>query len=124
MPEQPAKFDSLGVSFGNTSALPQLFTDNEFQYKDDMSIVKGKHAFKFGGEYRRIRNGSSFESAKNGVFIPYSTEELLTDGFFGDVADQLLDGGIVAGSFLEAVASLNPQTGGFPVFHRSQRATE
>lgn len=124
IPEIFTQFDSLGVSFGNTSALPQLFTDNEFQYKDDMSIVKGKHAFKFGGEYRRIRNGSSFESAKNGVFIPYSTEELLTDGFFGDVADQLLDGGIVAGSFLEAVASLNPQTGGFPEYYRGYRANE
>src|SRR6266849_416007 len=108
VPEIVTAFDSLGVGFGNTSALPQLFTDNEFQYKDDMSVVKGKHTFKFGGEYRRIRNGSSFDNSKNGVFIPYSTEELLTDGFFGDVADKLVDGGVVAGSFLEAVASINP----------------
>ncbi len=124
VPEIVTAFDSLGVGFGNTSALPQLFTDNEFQYKDDMSVVKGKHTFKFGGEYRRIRNGSSFDSAKNGVFLPYSTEELLTDGFFGDVADKLVDGGVVAGSFLEAVASINPRTGGFPEYYRGYRANE
>jgi Carboxypeptidase regulatory-like domain/TonB dependent receptor len=124
VPEIFTAFDSLGVGFGNTSALPQLFTDNEFQYKDDMSVVKGKHTFKFGGEYRRIRNGSSFDNAKNGVFIPYSAEELLTDGFFGDVADKMLNGGTVFGSMFEAVASLNPLTGGFPEYYRGYRANE
>jgi hypothetical protein len=124
IPDILSFFDSLGVSFGNTSALPQLFTDNEFQYKDDLSTVKGKHTFKFGGEYRRIRNGSSFDNAKNGVFFFYSTEELLTDGFFGDMADQLLDGGVVAGSFVEAVASLNPLTGERPEYYRGYRANE
>ena len=28
--------------------LPQFFTENEFIYKDDLSITKGKHNFKGG----------------------------------------------------------------------------
>jgi len=124
IPDILSAFDALGVGFGNTSALPQFFTDNQFQYKDDLSTVKGKHTFKLGGEYRRTRNGSSFQAEKNGVFFFYSTEELLTDGFFGDVADQMLNGGTVFGSQFEAAASLNPLTGGFPVYYRGYRANE
>jgi Carboxypeptidase regulatory-like domain/TonB dependent receptor len=119
--------DSLGVSFGNTSALPQFFTDGMFQYKDDLSIVKGKNTFKVGGEYRRIRNASSFQAEKNGIFFFQSTEELVTDGFFGDVADKIMNNfekTKPTGSIFEAGASLNPQTGGFPVYYRGYRANE
>jgi Carboxypeptidase regulatory-like domain/TonB dependent receptor len=124
VPDILSFFDSLGVSFGNTSALPQFFTDGMFQYKDDLSIVKGKHTFKLGGEYRRIRNASSFQAEKNGIFFFQSTEELMTDGFFGDVADKILNGHPTAGSIFEAGASLNPLTGGFPVYYRGYRANE
>jgi hypothetical protein len=124
IPDILSFFDSLGVSFGNTSALPQFFTDGMFQYKDDLSLVKGKHTFKFGGEYRRVRNASSFESEKNGVFFFESTEELVTDGFFGDVADKILNGGATSGSIFEAGASLNPLTGGFPTYYRGYRDNE
>ena len=124
IPDVLSAFDALGVGFGDTSALPQFFTDNQFQYKDDVSTVKGKHTFKFGGEYRRTRNGSSFQSAKNGVFWSYSTEELLTDGFFGDVADQLLNGGTTFGSLYLAQASINPRTGDRPEYYRGYRANE
>src|ERR1700682_4846838 len=118
--------DPLGVGFGNGSSLPQFFTDNQFQYRDDLSIIHGRHAFKFGGEYRRTRNGSSFQANKNGLFQPYGVEELLTDGFFGDVADQLLNGPgkFVDGSFGFAQASINPVTGGFPEYYRGYRANE
>ena len=125
IPDILSFFDSLGAGFGNTSALPQFFTDGMFQYKDDLSIVKGKHTFKIGGEYRRIRNASSFQAEKNGIFFFESTEELMTDGFFGDVADKILHGGnATSGSIFEAGASLNPQTGGFPEYYRGYRANE
>src|SRR5690348_5021935 len=124
IPDILSFFDSLGVSFGNTSALPQFFTDGMFQYKDDLSLVRGKHTFKFGGEYRRVRNASSFESEKNGVFFFESTEELMTDGFFGDVADKILNGAPTSGSIFEAGASLNPRTGGFPTYYRGYRDNE
>jgi Carboxypeptidase regulatory-like domain/TonB dependent receptor len=124
VPDILSALDSLGVGFGNASALPQFFTDNLFQYKDDMTLVHGKHTFKYGGEYRRTRNGSSFQSQKNGLFFFYSTEELLTDGLFGDVADQLVNGGTALGSMFEASASVNPLTGAHPEYYRGYRANE
>ena len=124
VPDILSFFDSLGAGFGNTSALPQFFTDGMFQYKDDLSIVKGRHSYKVGGEYRRIRNASSFEAEKNGIFFFESTEELITDGFFGDVADKILNGAPTSGSIFEAATSLNPLTGGFPVYYRGYRANE
>src|SRR5947208_595715 len=53
----PAMFtiDALVSGFGGSNGIPQLFTENQFQYKDDLSITKGKHSVKFGGEYRRTR---------------------------------------------------------------------
>lgn len=119
--------DPLGIGFGNTSALPQFFTDGQFQYKDDLSVVHGKHSVKLGGEYRRTRNASSFQSVKNGFFAPYGIEEILTDGFFGDEADQILNGGagnFANGAFGEAQASINPLTGNFPEYYRGYRANE
>ncbi len=126
VPDVLSFFDSMNVSFGNSSALPQFFTDNQFQYKDDLSVIHGKHTFKLGGEYRRTRNGSSFQSNKNGLFYFDSTEELLTDGFFGDVADMLLNGTArpTIGSLREAEASINPITGGRPEYYRGYRANE
>jgi len=124
VPDILSAFDSLSVGFGNSNSLPQFFTDTQFQYKDDISVIKGKHAFKFGGEYRRTRNGSSFQTGKNGTFFFLSTEELVTDGFFGDEADVLLNGKPTLGSIFEAQASLNPLTGGFPEYYRGYRANE
>lgn len=117
-------FDEPQLSFGNASNLPQFFTENQFAYKDDLSVTRGKHNFKFGGEYRRTRNGSSFDAVKNGLFAPYGVEDLVTDLKFGDDVDQVLFGGPAYGSAFYAEASVNPTTGGLPVYYRGFRANE
>ncbi len=122
IPSVVTAFDPLGVGFGQTSNLPQFFTDNQFQYKDDLSFVRGRHTFKAGGEYRRIRNGSSFQAIKNGLFQPYGVEELVTDGFFGDEADGVV--GTPFGGFYAAEASINPLTNTLPEFYRGYRENE
>ena len=124
VPSVVTAFDPLAEGFGQTSALPQFFTDNQFQYKDDVSVLHGKHAFKFGGEYRRTRNGSSFQATKNGLFEPWDVENLLTDGFFGDNADNFFFGGPTFGGIAVAQASINPLTGNFPEYYRGYRANE
>ncbi len=116
--------DPLGVGFGQSSALPQFFTDNQFQYQDQLSFLMGAHSFKAGGEYRRTRNGSAFEATKNGLFLPHGVEELLTDAFFGDEADQAIFGGPVFGGFTLAQAAVNPLTSDLPEFYRGYRANE
>jgi hypothetical protein len=123
-PSVATGIDPLGVSFGCTSNLPQFFTDNQFQYQDHLSLVRGAHSFRTGVEYRRIRNGSAFEAIKNGLILPHGVEEFLTDGFFGDEADLASFGEPVLGGFTVAQASINPQTGNRPEYYRGYRANE
>jgi hypothetical protein len=129
MPSVFSYFDGSQIAFGNSSALPQFFTENEFVYKDDLSVAKGKHNFKFGGEFRRTRNGSSFDTVKNGLVAFQGTEDLLTDGTFTNQLEQYLatakplkDYGY--GSITYSEASLNPTTGQLPVYYRGYRANE
>lgn len=114
--------DPLAISFGQSNALPQFFTENQFQYQDNLSFIRGTHSFRTGAEYRRIRNGSSFEAVKNGLFLPHGVEEFVTDGFFGDEADQAL--GTAFGGFTLAQAAVDPTNGGLPEFYRGFRANE
>jgi Carboxypeptidase regulatory-like domain len=116
--------DSLGSSFGAANTFPQFFTENEFQYKDDLSVTHGKHTLKFGAEYRRTRNGSSFDNNKNGTFWNWGGEDLITDSTFSDQADQAIFGGPAIGSWYYAGAAVNPINGQEPVFYRGYRANE
>lgn len=128
MPSVVTAFDSpttpAGLSFGNSSALPQFFTENEFIYKDDLSVAKGKHNFKGGGEFRRTRNGSSFDAQKNGYLITNDIEDMLTDSTFTENLEQQLFGGGVFGGMAVAQASVNPTTGALPIYYRGFRANE
>jgi Carboxypeptidase regulatory-like domain/TonB dependent receptor len=125
-------FDPSVGTFGNASNLPQFFTENEFQYKDDLTVSKGKHNFKGGGEYRRTRNGSSFNSEFLGEFLPYGIEDLVTDMHFGDNADAALAPFRSAnslgayGSWYFAEASIDPTKtpATRPIYYRGYRASE
>jgi hypothetical protein len=44
----------LGLNFGGPSNFPQGRTDTSFVFSDTASYLRGSHAFKFGGEFRRI----------------------------------------------------------------------
>jgi hypothetical protein len=124
MPSMVTFFDESAVAFGNSSGLPQFFTENEFIYKDDLSVTKGKHNFKTGAEYRRTRNGSSFDNAKNGLVLPMDVEDLVTDGTFSNELEQYAFGYHPYGSIAYSEASLNPTTGALPNYYRGYRANE
>src|SRR5207302_4328377 len=101
-------------------------TENQSQYKDDLSITKGKHNLKTGAEYRRTRNGSSFETQFNGFFLPYGVEDLVTDMQFGTDADNAVFGGPAYGSWYYAQASIDPtkHPATRPIYYRGFRANE
>jgi hypothetical protein len=124
VPSVATAFDPLGVAFGNSFSLPRFFTDNQFQYQDGLTYVHGKHTFKAGGEYRRTRNGSSFQVFRNSVIGPWDVENMLTDGFWGDQADLVAFGAPVLGGIAEAAATINPITKDFPEYYRGYRANE
>jgi hypothetical protein len=117
-------WDSSQLDYGNASNLPQFFTENEFIYKDDLSITKGKHNFKTGAEYRRTRNGSSFDAYKNSLQYISGVEDIVTDATFTNLVDQKYFGYIYFGSTTYAAASLNPTTGTLPAYYRGYRANE
>jgi hypothetical protein len=126
IPSIVTAFDPYQGAYGNSSGLPQFFTENDFQYKDDLSLTRGKHNFKVGFEYRRTRNGSSFFTQYNGFFLPYGVEDLLTDGKFGGNADNAIYGGNYYGSWYYAQASINPTVtpATRPIYYRGFRANE
>ena len=91
-------WDSANLAYGNASNLPQFFTENEFIYKDDLSITKGKHNIKTGAEFRRTRNGSSFDAYKNSLMYVSGVEDLVTDATFTNTWEKCLLGYIYYGS--------------------------
>ena len=117
-------FDPLAIAYGMADNLPQLFTENEFTWKDDVSITKGKHNFKTGAEFNRTRNGSSFDVELNGYLYMMDTEDLVTDGTFTNNFENYYLGYQYFGSALLGGASLNPTTGDRPNYYRGFRANE
>ncbi|HEY7096853.1 MAG TPA: TonB-dependent receptor [Terriglobales bacterium] len=116
--------DGLGEDLGLSIGSPQFFTDNQFQYLDTMSVVKGKHSFKFGGEYRRTRNGSRFFLDNFQFALPWGIEDVVTDLAFSDEAETLLTGGHYYGGAYYLSASVNPTNSQAPDVYRGYRANE
>ena len=116
--------DGISEDFGQYPGLPQFFTENQFQYMDTMSLVKGKHSFKFGGEFRRTRNGSSFFNSQFSSVLPWGIEDTLTDLAFSDEADRKVFGGQYFGGSYYVSAAVVPSTGQQPVLYRGFRANE
>jgi outer membrane receptor protein involved in Fe transport len=121
--------DPIGTSLGASAAIPQFFTENQFQYKDDLSISHGKHNFKMGFEYRRTRNSSKFFNDRYGTVDPWSIEDLVSDLTYTDQLDNHFFGGPAIGSCAFCGASIDAETGspreGFlPNYQRNYRANE
>src|SRR5437879_13248712 len=89
-----------------------------------MSVVKGKHSFKFGGEYRRTRNGSSFFLDTFGTIQPWGIEDTLTDLAFTAQSETLAYGTHYYGGAYSFSAAINPATNGLPDPYRGYRANE
>ncbi len=116
--------DALDGSFGASAGLPQDFTENQFEYQDSLTKNLGAHTFKGGFQFIRTRNGSSFFNDVNGTIEQNGSEDLLTDGVFGEEADTVLFGGPTYGSFYEVGASIDPTTNQLPNVYRGYRANE
>lgn len=116
--------DPLTEGFGAYAGFPQPFTENQFQYQEQLTKVIGDHTFAAGGEFRRTRNGSKFYDDVYGTFYPYDVENLLTDGYYGDEADRAIFGAPTYGGFYETSASIDSTTGQAPNPYRGYRANE
>jgi hypothetical protein len=82
----PFDFGLPGISFtsfaGLTDPVPRRELDQTFTFSDTLSWSRGKHNWRFGGDYRRILQ--SFRSAKNAegsfVFTGFATSQQASGG--------------------------------------------
>src|SRR5947209_3215574 len=72
-------FGSSGVQIGPTPPADQFQTQNNFNFVDTMSWVKGAHVFRFGGEYTRVNLDKLFPQVFNGQLFFVDTPGGATD---------------------------------------------
>lgn len=53
-------FDDGTIAFGNLPTNPAVFTQKTFHWVDTVTMSRGDHNFKFGGEVRHVRDDSDF----------------------------------------------------------------
>jgi Carboxypeptidase regulatory-like domain/TonB dependent receptor len=94
-------FDNGTAGFGSYSGYPQYFHENIYTYGDMMSLQKGKHSLKFGGDIRRNLENSEFDIARPSYYFfdqlyfaqdaPYSMSAGTDPGFVSSKPAQLAD---------------------------------
>ncbi len=71
------------VSFGVSAGFPQGRIINVYQLQDNASMLKGKHAIKFGGEADQQRSPNVFLPGNNGIFLFPSYSDMVANNPFG-----------------------------------------
>src|SRR5712691_6583304 len=64
---------SSGIQIGPTPPANQAQTQNNFNFVETLSWVKGKHTFRFGGEYTRVNLDKLFPQVFNGQLFFVNT---------------------------------------------------
>ncbi len=63
-----APYSSLGSNF----ATPSKRADNVFSFADNLSLTRGRHTWKFGGEFRHVRLNINNDAAERGLVTFFS----------------------------------------------------
>jgi len=71
--------DDLGLNIGPDPNAPQFGIENNYQIVDNLTLLKGNHTFKFGGDFRWIISPQSFSQRVRGDYEYLSTEQFLLD---------------------------------------------
>ena len=62
-------FDTGEPQFGSYNGYPQIFSEDVFDFKDLVSIVKGKHSIKIGGELKKNYENSEFNVGRPSYYF-------------------------------------------------------
>jgi len=73
--------DDLGVNIGPDPNAPQFGIENNYQVVDNITVIRGNHSFKFGGDFRNIISPQSFSQRVRGDY-----EYLSMDTYFRDLS--------------------------------------
>jgi outer membrane receptor protein involved in Fe transport len=85
-------FQSADVSFGDQNIFPQGRTINNTQVQDNASMIRGKHTFKFGGEFYKQRSPNTFLPSINGSYLFPDFNSFLQDSLGASGHLSLTDG--------------------------------
>jgi hypothetical protein len=66
-----------GYRFGEPFFIPVAYYDQRIQFNDNLSLVKGRHAFKIGAEVNAVKSVQTFVGFANGRYIFSSTDGFL-----------------------------------------------
>jgi hypothetical protein len=75
-------FLTSGFQFGPTPQANQYQTQNNFNFVDNLSWVRGRHSFTFGGQYVRVSLNKLFPQVFNGQLFFTNTTSLTDFGNF------------------------------------------
>jgi carboxypeptidase family protein len=76
LPDTAFDFGSA-YRFGMPFFIPVDYFDERVQFNDNLSIIKGSHAMKFGVEFNRVHSNQTFRGFQNGRYIFGSTDGFL-----------------------------------------------
>src|SRR6267378_5443865 len=74
--------DTSFINFGMQNNLPQGRIINNTQVQDNASYFRGRHTFKFGGEYYKQRSPNVFLPQTNGTYLFPNFDSFLQDAPF------------------------------------------
>ena len=63
--------------FGEPFFIPVDYFDERIQFNDNISVIKGRHAMKFGVEFNRVHSNQTFRGFQNGRYVFGSTDGFL-----------------------------------------------
>ena len=64
-------------SLGTGNSVPRWYAYNLFEWGNDLSYIKGSHSFKFGGDFKRMRDNSAINSDFYGRYDFNTLEDFL-----------------------------------------------
>lgn len=71
--------DDLGVNIGPDPNAPQFGIENNYQVVNNLTVIRGNHSFKFGGDFRNIISPQSFSQRVRGDYEYLNLETFLRD---------------------------------------------
>jgi hypothetical protein len=71
--------DELGVNIGPNPNGPQTGIENNYQIVDNVTLIKGTHSFKFGGDFRILISPQTFSQRVRGDYEYGTLEQFLRD---------------------------------------------
>ena len=72
-----------GYRFGMPFFLPVEYYDTRVQLTNNVSMIRGRHTLKFGGEFNRVNSVQTFIGFANGRYVFGSTDGFLNYARFG-----------------------------------------